>query len=636
MEHKIIKYILCFLTSFFFIILSIFTQKYFPFIFIFLKVIFIIINLMIKIISLILIILLIIGLLFYLYKKYYEIDNYFFIIIFLIFLFKFRSQLWTFIIGALKLIFKLLNIILELALITGIIVIIFLFCKKYNKEIREKLEKLNEYIDDKIDWINDIITTLLDPKLRNAKKLARLFLSEPESYEYKKFSDKVNNFRLKDFQKLFESQFDYDNDDEINDFCNKYNINDIKGFKLLILKFQNFQIILSEWYSDKTKNEYLKQLWHLYPIMHKLKDKEEKELEKELIEANYSNWNKEDKITFKQCIENSPEIKAIQFNNYIENNIEEFGILIGNCVQFNNSFEKSKDMKEFRNKSDKFIKNLLKKGLKLKNNAINKINTFKDAIENRTFNFLIKKIAEKVRSNQTVDNYFKRMINLLNNNKIKDFISLNNTLISGINTAFSFFELGYHLYDLIQCFRELRNIDNYYFYYELRKISNNFENHKNEIKNIQGNDEKDLELILSILKKLKQDRDDILKLIQNVNEEKNEEVEKRNKNTKKVIKRAFATCLGFVAGAYLTGGVSTVISVTSGVINAIKLGKSGVKLINNIQQISYFENLLEEMIKKQNEIEKEIKSIKNLYFNIKYSHLPKDFQEKIKEKYSEE
>ena len=103
-----------------------------------------------------------------------------------------------------------------------------------------------------------------------------------------------------------------------------------------------------------------------------------------------------------------------------------------------------------------------------------------------------------------------------------------------------------------------------------------------------------------------------------------------------MLKRTFSTGLSIAIGAYLTGGLSSTISVTSGIINAIKLGKSGAKLIQNIKQINLYENLLKEMIRKQNEIEKEIKAIKNLYINIKYSHLPKDLKEKIKTKYSEE
>ena len=43
---------------------------------------------------------------------------------------------------------------------------------------------------------------------------------------------------------------------------------------------------------------------------------------------------------------------------------------------------------------------------------------------------------------------------------------------------------------------------------------------------------------------------------------------------------------------------------------------------------------MDELIEKQKEIEKEIKALKNMYFNIKYSHCPKDIQEKAREKYS--
>ena len=658
MENKTIKYILFYLILFIIIILIIISKEIWSFILVILKILYIILNIIIKVISLILLLLVIIDLSYKLYKKYQEIIDYnlqqlkefiyrkkkeeikkrfifyFLIIITPVLLIIFTFELWEFIFILLKFTFKTLNVILKLILIIYMIVQTYLFYKKYKKEIEEKLEQINEYIDDKVEIIREKIRTYSDPQLRNARKLMKLFLSEQESFEYRKFASIIYDFSPKDFKKLFEGRFKIDNDEEINNFCSKYDIEDKKGFKLLILKFQNFQTILYEWYEDETKHEYLKKLWLLYPTLYKLKDKNEEELEKELSKINYSEWNKDDKITFKQCIENSPEIKAIQYNNYIEENIEEFGILIGNCVQFNNSFKDYEDMKEYRKTNNQYIKNLLKKGLKIKNNISDKINTFKDAIESRTINCVIQQMTKKVKENIPTNDSFKKLINLVKGSKIKDFIVKNDDLFSGINTAFTFFELGVRFLDLINCFRELKKIDDCYFYYKLRDINENFQKHKSEIKYIKGNDKEDLKLILSIIKKINQDRDDIIELIRNVSKEKDEEEKNKNKNIVKTAKRVAATAFYIAAGAYFTGSLSTILGISGAIKNTFKAFKSGTKIIGNIQKIKYYEKLLDELIEKQKEIEKEIKALKNMYFNIKYSHCPKDIQEKAREKYS--
>ena len=658
MENKTIKYILFYLILFIIIILIIISKEIWSFILVILKILYIILNIIIKVISLILLLLLIVYLSYKLYQKYQLIIDYnlhqlkefvyrkkkeeikkrfifyFLIIITPVLLIIFTFELWEFIFILLKFTFKTLNVILKLIVIIYMIVQTYLFYKKYKKEIEEKLEQINEYIDDKVEIIKEKIRTYSDPQLRNARKLMKLFLSEQESFEYRKFASIINDFSPKDFKKLFEGRFKIDNDEEINNFCSKYDIEDKKGFKLLILKFQNFQTILYEWYEDETKHEYLKKLWLLYPTLYKLKDKNEEELEKELSKINYSEWNKDDKITFKQCIENSPEIKAIQYNNYIEENIEEFGILIGNCVQFNNSFKDYEDMKEYRKTNNQYIKNLLKKGLKIKNNISDKINTFKDAIESRTINCVIQQMTKKVKENIPTNDSFKKLINLVKGSKIKDFIVKNDDLFSGINTAFTFFELGVRFLDLINCFRELKKIDNYYFYYKLRDINENFQKHKSEIKYIKGNDKEDLKLIQSIIKKINQDRDDIIELIRNVSKEKDEEEKNKNKNIVKTAKRVAATAFYIAAGAYFTGSLSTILGISGAIKNTFKAFKSGTKIIGNIQKIKYYEKLLDELIEKQKEIEKEIKALKNMYFNIKYSHCPKDIQEKAREKYS--
>ena len=61
------------------------------------------------------------------------------------------------------------------------------------------------------------------------------------------------------FKKLFEGKENYNfsliNEEEKNDF------------NFLVLKFDNYQCILQEWYSDDKKHKYIAKLWKKYITM---------------------------------------------------------------------------------------------------------------------------------------------------------------------------------------------------------------------------------------------------------------------------------------------------------------------------------------------------------------------------------
>lgn len=490
------------------------------------------------------------------------------------------------------------------------------------------------YFNEKFEIAKDKIDSFLDPSLNNAKKLIKLCLSQEESYNYRQFANIVDNFGRKDFKKLINGEFNINCDDyEIEDLCNRYKIKDIKNFKLLVLKFLNFQLIFSEWYEDVSKHEYLRKLWLLYPIMHKLNDLDEEDLEIKLEKIKYSEWSIKDKNILKQCISNSPEIKAIQFNNFINHNLDEFNSLINNAMKYKSTFKEHQNMKLYEHTFYNYIKQFVKKALNMKGKVVDSFHKIHDAIENRTIECIIENVSKSQITNQNYDYYFNKMINLMKNEKIINIINSSDQIISGVNISFSFFELSYHVIGLINCIMELRDSESEVFDSELKRINQNFESHKNKIKYISGNDEEDLQLIESILLEIQQDRNEIIKLIENIEDKKKYAELEKKKNIRKIFKNGLKAIAGGAIGAAFSGGLSTIIGSVTAVTETIKIIKNSTKVIVNIKKIKSFKELLELAKKKQKEIDEEIKQIKIIYLKRITAHCPEDIKNQIFNKY---
>ena len=468
-----------------------------------------------------------------------------------------------------------------------------------------------------------------DQHLINAKKLVNTFLSEEKSDKYNKFAKVVNKFRKNDFYKLLNGEINIENDDyEIDDLCFRYKIEDKENFKFLILKFLNFQIILSEWYEDKTKHEYLKGLWKIYPIMYKLHDLNEEDLEIKLREINYSKWNEKDKNTFKQCISNSPEIKAIQISNFIKNDINDFNLFLENMMNYKSCLNKYEKMENYGNKLYNYTKQFLKNFLKKKGKIEDSAGKIKDIINNRTIEYILKNYISK-NSCKSYEYYFGKIINLMKNEKAMNILNFSEQILIA---PISFLELSYHVIGLIQCFKELYHPASIIYEIKLQRIKNNFHIHKEKISDITGNDEEDFKLLKSILLEIKQDRDDIIKLIDEMKNKKNQAESNKDKYITKTIKNTIIT-IAFTAGTIFSGGISSIVAGVGIATGVFKTLKSGAKIIENIKLIDSFKELLNEAENKQKEIEEEIKNIENICYQKITEHCPEEMKQKILEKY---
>ena len=494
---------------------------------------------------------------------------------------------------------NLMVLLVHIFFILGIIIFIFLYYI-FNYEIIHSIIityynyiriRATNYINEKKEKLKDVILTLLDFKLSTAKKIVALFLSE-DAYKYKKFANNINNFERKDFFKLFFGEINIDDDnEEIEALCKKYKICEMEDFRYLALKFINFQIIITEWYEDKTKHEYLKNLWLLYPIIYKLNDLDEKGLEEKLSPINYSKWKEKDKNEFKQMIANSPEIKALEISNFIKNNFQEFHLLLNNITNFNYKITKNDfNMRLYNNKFNNYIKKIVKNLLSNKEIYTGYFSKIKNILENRIFDCLFKKYIEKEKSNYNYDFYFNKAINLMKNEKIKNFIKSSNKIMSNINIIFSFIELNYEVIDLAASFKELSNTDCVIFNFELESINQNFINHKNRIKYISGNDEEDKKLIESILIEIEQDRNNIIELINNIENKKNIEKLEKKYNTNKLMKDTLIFISG-IAGTIFSGGITTIVGGITLLTGFFKTVNDTMKVVINIKNINSFKEL---------------------------------------------
>ena len=109
-------------------------------------------------------------------------------------------------------------------------------------------------------------TTLTDEKVNEfdeekAKELVKYLLSSDLKFYQSQLYD-VINLNSKEFRKLFEGDSDY-----------IYNVKNQDNFKKLAVKFENFAIILKEWYQNgKEYYVCLKQLWKNFINLYDLKD----------------------------------------------------------------------------------------------------------------------------------------------------------------------------------------------------------------------------------------------------------------------------------------------------------------------------------------------------------------------------
>ena len=240
----------------------------------------------------------------------------------------------------------------------------------------------------------------------------------------------------------------------------------------------------------------------------------------------------------------------------------------------------------YEDKFYKYMREFVKYALKAKEKTFNFYYGANIILNTRIINCEIKNCTNSININEGYAYYFNEIVNLMKNEKVKNFINSSTELFNKIDLMCSFFDLSYHVIELFNCFAGLEYTENEIYNQELKRIHNNFEKHKDEIKGLSGSDKYDLELIESTLSKINKDSDDIDNLIENIeNEKKYEELERKN-NIKKIIFNSIKVVAGVSLGAIISGGLAPVIGTVATTIGIVKVIKTGVKYSLNNKKIN--------------------------------------------------
>lgn len=112
------------------------------------------------------------------------------------------------------------------------------------------------------------------------------FLLKNDIIVYRKLIPEIKKLDSLAFENMFKG-IPFKNKDNADGY--DYNVKNKKEFGKLLDKFDNFYIILEQWYKNEEYYKYLKDIWIKYISIENLKYKNEKQLE-EILKSNSINY----------------------------------------------------------------------------------------------------------------------------------------------------------------------------------------------------------------------------------------------------------------------------------------------------------------------------------------------------------
>ena len=230
----------------------------------------------------------------------------------------------------------------------------------------------------------------------SARKIIE-YLLEDDIDDYSRWLPFIEDFNSEQIEKLLKGERNY-----------AYPVKNKDIFNNLVLKFDNFDAIISKWYQKEENYKYIKQLWLQYICIEEIRlllkeDKDDQKLinylEKKKID--YSQWPKEVKEEFKKCAKKTVG-SAIHEEEFKKEMNTQHSL-------FNNAF---KSITELKDKIVTLFKDTDKKAQELFEKNCNPvittliggifgtvatklISTAKESIDYKCFeNFLVKQIQE--------------------------------------------------------------------------------------------------------------------------------------------------------------------------------------------------------------------------------------------------
>jgi tetratricopeptide (TPR) repeat protein len=476
----------------------------------------------------------------------------------------------------------------------------------------------------------------------NAEKAKELinFLLINDINIYKKLIPEINCLNSEDIEMLFNGEIDYD-----------YNIKNKKILKKLLDKFDNFQVVLEEWYKNKKYYEYLKMLWIKYPCIEDLKEKNMEELEKimDSYSIDFRNWPEEIKNEFKELINQTSDTRAYELKKEIDNKycqisavLKELAVIKnesknwgkqGNLLSMNASnlltniiqticipigmytLGKSWYNKVIQEKEQKSLRKLIckefvceqKDGEQICKKFVKYIEE-KDLSGSRHFTYTQKNGIKK-ELDLTCDK--GKLDNLEPFKKAKTFFK--SKLVCGLHAGLSFINLCWSIYELNQTYKDAEIIKKYTK--RLDDIIKAFESHQELIGVIPDDFEKAISHIKYILSLIAEDQRKLSILIEDILKR----LEFQNSQKDKSVKGIFASIgLGIfgVAGACLTGGGTAIVYGVSTLSNILSLAIHAKNISESTKYINQYHALLKKAMNEQKRMQKQYEDLVERLMNM--------------------
>ena len=455
-----------------------------------------------------------------------------------------------------------------------------------------------------------------------ARKLVKLLLTN-DHYRYSQFLDIVLSFDKEELQKLFEGEEEY--------IYSKINYYEKEDFNLLIIKFDNYNNIIDQWYRDESKHKYIDKLWKKNIKMYSFKNKYKYEIRNEIqniMEFLPNEYNiKEELITL---IENSPETKADDLKYYIRNNRPDFYELIDTATTYQKKIKES-DLEDKSNFIDnlKFIINNGFCGIKkLFKDYLEKNGGYKK-ISNSLINKFQKVLLKNFESQAGIDKYgFDTVLNL--GKGFQNFVNISNSISKYYNNSslclatlsISFFNLCTSIMDFYKCFEEFKTVKNQYSN-RLNQIHDDFIRHKGEITKFTNlsNSKEYIENIIEIGHKISQDKQNILGLISEIENTIIIAENRKGKNIGGIILGTIGFVFGAVGAVFGVGAPAICYGVAA-IINGVNVAISSGNIVQIKNQIKEYKSILEKANNEYDKIEEEIKSLVRICDQIYDAYIP--------------
>ena len=423
-------------------------------------------------------------------------------------------------------------------------------------------EKKTDEDEDEIDFIK-------------ARKLVKLLLCEDDLYK-----DSLNSilfFTDEEFKNLFKGNINY----------KKFPYNNIQDkieFKNLLLKFEDFNSLLYEWYTDESKYDNLIKLWNSKLSVCELNKSNEDELMNQLEQlgiddmdnaGDIRNYLKDEFVDFYSLISTAKEYKKDPILSNQENKeifAPKFEDLTGKLVEESFHIVKNYITKNFLN-LNKLSKIQLKSGMmnKLKKEIITKIEGDKSIF---THGLGYEKLSE--------------LVSLFKNGGIvrkimeETKMHFNNPVVAVTNLAMSFYTL---------------DLNNY---------------------------KESMKKIVNIGTKIYQVKEEIQEVINNLE---NLEKETNEKSKKSGIAKV-ASCGGGLAasavGFVATGGILAGVYAAGAIVSGIAMGIEIANFRKLKQHLQVFGNMKRKENLKYKEIEKELANLNVKFNNLHDRYIPKN------------